>query len=75
MTEVGPRPGSQRRHRTCMVCGSSGTFIAPKGMLCEKHAAEVLTKREAGSEDSWVPIRMERPDGARRRDSKGESDG
>lgn len=58
------RSEQRRAHRKCEVCGSTGTFIIPTGMLCERHAADILARTEAGSEDGWLPIRAERPDGA-----------
>ena len=58
MTDRSPNPGEPSPSQgVCDHCGSGAVFSTPDGLLCAKHALELIDGR-----DDWIPL-LRTPDG------------
>jgi hypothetical protein len=53
----GPLPDSIPERDSCEKCGSGAVFATPEGLLCAKHALELIDGK-----DDWIPL-LRTPDG------------
>lgn len=67
MADRSPSPGESTPSKdVCDKCGSGAVFATPGGLLCPKHALDVIE-----GVDEWVPL-LRTPDGDQDRLEVGE---